>query len=175
MAVASSRRLAELPRAQVGVVAIREQERDRLLVGELEQLLEQLERRLVGEVQVFEDEAHRLLARERAHELDDGLVRLPLNGVAREAVEPLRRVVLQLEPEQRREKRVVGVGLPPSARRELHLQLESHARLRIRHAEAEARAQQLAQRVVRNVLRVRDALRARRSARAPPRGGAPPR
>ena len=68
--VAASRRLAELPRAQVGVVAIGEQERHRLLVRELEQLLEELERRLVGEVQVFEDEADRLLARERADELD---------------------------------------------------------------------------------------------------------
>ena len=159
MAVAPPRRLAELPRAQVRVVAIREQQRDGLVVGELESLFEQLERRLVGEVQVFEDEAHRLLARERAHELDDRLVRLPLHRVAREAVEPLCRVVLEREPEQRSEERVMGVGPTVDGAREVHLQLEPHARLRIGHAEAEARTQQLAQRVVRNVLRVRDALR----------------
>ena len=155
VAVASSRRLAELPRAEVGVVAICQQERHRLLVGELEQLFEELERRLVGEVQVFEDEAHRLLARERADELDHGLVRLALNGIACEPLEPLRRLVLELEPEQRREKGVVDVERAG----ELHLQLEPYARLRIGHAEAQARTKQLAQRVVRNVLRVRDALR----------------
>ena len=74
MPVAASRRLAELPRTQVGIVPVREQERDRLLLRELEQLLEQLERRLVGEVQVFEDEADRPLLRERSHELGDRLV-----------------------------------------------------------------------------------------------------
>ena len=154
---------------------VHEQQDDRLLLRELEQLLEQLERRLVREVQVLEHEAHRLLSRERAHELGDRLVRLALHRVARERVEPLRRVLLERESEQRREKRIERVRLPAERGCELHLQLEPHARLGIGHSESKARAQQLAQRVVGNVLRVRDRPAPRGSERDPPRGAEPPR
>ena len=87
-------------------------------------------------------------------------MRLALHRVAGERAKVLFRVLLELEPEQRREERVVRIGLLAQRAGELRLQLEADARLGVRDADAEEAAQQLPQRVVRDVLSVGDALRA---------------
>jgi hypothetical protein len=76
-------------------VPVGKQQCDRLLLRELQQLLEQLERRFVSEVEILEHQADRPVPCERTDELGDRLVRLPLHRVARERIEPLRRIVLE--------------------------------------------------------------------------------
>jgi hypothetical protein len=62
-------------------------------------------------VEILEHQADRPVPCERTDELGDRLVRLPLHRVARERIEPLRRIVLERQSEERGEKRVVGICL----------------------------------------------------------------
>src|SRR6266536_107699 len=88
---------------------------------------------------------------------------LTLDRVAGECPHALLRVVLEREPEQRGEERVVGVTVFAQRCRELSLELEPDACLRVADPEAEEAAQELAERVVGDALRVRHALRTEES------------
>ena len=105
-------------------------------------------------MQVLEHEPKRLRAREGAGELDDGLVRLPLHRVTGEPKQALLLLLLEHEPEERREERVPRIGAFAEYRLELGLQFEPDAGLRIADSEPEKAAKQLAHRVVGHVLRI---------------------
>jgi hypothetical protein len=95
---------------------------------------------------------------ERAPELDDGLMCLALDRVAGECPHALLRIVFEHEPEQRCQEQVVPIAAVAERCREAGLELEADARLGVADAEAEEAAQQFAERVVGDLLRVRHAL-----------------
>jgi hypothetical protein len=90
-------------------------------------------------------------------------MRLALHRVTREIAQALLRLILEHEPQQRSEERVVRLRAVAERSREPGSELEADAGLGIRHADADEPAQQLAERVVGNLLRVRDPLHAQES------------
>ena len=158
--VALARALAQPPRAVVALGAVEEEERDRRLVGDPEDRLDQLERRLVGPVEVLEDEAERLLVGELADELEEDLERPRLDALPVQLPDGGLRLGLEREPDEVRQERVCLLGLVLAEHvRELGLQLEADARLRGGGADAEPLPQQVADRPVGEGLGVGDAAR----------------
>ena len=82
--VSPARVVAQVPGAVLAFAPVEEDETDRLLLGDRQELLQQLERRFVGPVQVLHDEAQRPLAGQRSDEAFDAVDRLPLDAVAAE-------------------------------------------------------------------------------------------
>ena len=92
--VPPARMVAQVPGAVLAFAPVEEDEADRLLLGDRQELLQQVERRFVGPVQVLHDEAQRPLTSQRTDEAFDAVDRLPLDAVAAELSQPIRRVGL---------------------------------------------------------------------------------
>src|SRR5262249_38232942 len=79
----------QVPGAVITLAAVQEQQYDRLLVHDLDEVGEQVERRLVRPVEILRDDADRLLLRERGDDTRDAVDGLLLDAVARHVVELL--------------------------------------------------------------------------------------